>query len=197
MQFTFKNTANQNDYSNVYFAKTPRQNLNQIVKMNQSVSEDSPKVDENKMTWGEPIWFLFHTLAEKVKKESFPVIREELLQNIYTICSYLPCPSCANHATEYLNTINFNTIRSKDDFILMIFAFHNEVNSRKGFDAFDISELSKKYSAAVTINIIRNFMNTFEKRSKSNRMISTEYHKRNYIIRFKQWMNSNINHFDN
>ena len=45
-----------------------------------------------KVKWGEPTWYLFHTLAEKINDESFPTIREELLNVFYSICSNLPCP---------------------------------------------------------------------------------------------------------
>jgi len=168
----------------------------QIQSVPRLITPEEPK-PENKMTWGEPIWFLFHTLAQKVKEDSFPLIKDDLLNNIYSICSYLPCPACANHAIEYLNKINFNTIRTKDDLISMLYLFHNEVNKRKNVALFDFSYLKKKYSSAITINILKNFMQTFEKRSKSNRMISTEFHKKNYIIQLKQWLNININCFEN
>jgi len=201
MQFTLRNQSNQNNQQyNTNFGKTQRQTLSQMTKqqplpINKSLPEE--KKPENKMTWGEPIWFLFHTLAQKVKKDSFPVIRDGLLKNIYSICSFLPCPACANHAVEYLNKINFNTIQTKDDLINMIYVFHNEVNQRKNVPPFDFLEVEKKYSAAITINILKNFMHTFEKSSKSNRMISNEFHKKNYIVQLKKWLNMNINCFDN
>jgi hypothetical protein len=65
-------------------------------------------ISVKKMKWGEPIWNLFHVLAEKVKEETFANIREELLNIIYTICANLPCPDCANHATTYMNNINYS-----------------------------------------------------------------------------------------
>lgn len=200
MQFTLKNQSNQNNQQYpVYFGKTQRQGLSQLTKqqpVTKSITAEQPK-PENKMTWGEPIWFLFHTLAQKVKKEVFPLIRDSLLKNIYSICSFLPCPACANHAVEYLNKINFNTIRTKEDLINMLYVFHNEVNDRKNIPAFYFSEVEKKYSSAITMNILKNFMRTFEKSSKSNRMISNEFHKKNYIVELKNWLNTNINCFDN
>lgn len=198
MQFTLRNQPYQ--HYNTNLGKTPRQSLNQMTKqqplpIDRSLPEQ-PK-PEYKMTWGEPIWFLFHTLAQKVKEESFPIIKDELLNNIYSICSFLPCPTCANHSMDYLNKINFNTIRKKEDLIKMIYVFHNEVNARKNVPPFDFIEVEKKYSTAITINILKNFMHTFEKRSKSNRMMSTEFHKNNYIVQLKNWLNTNINCFDN
>ena len=202
MHFTFRNQPNQNNqqYNNTNFGKTQRQSLSQITKQqplpNNNAHQEQPK-PENKMTWGEPIWFLFHTLAQKVKNESFPFIKDSLLKNIYSICSFLPCPACANHAVEYLNKINFSTIQNKEDLINMLYVFHNEINKRKNISVFNFSEVEKKYSTAITINILKNFMHTFEKRNKSIRMISNEYHKKNYIVELKNWLNANINCFDN
>ena len=201
MQFTLRNQSHQNNQQyNNNFGKTQRQALSQMTKqqpllVNKSLPEE--KKPENKITWGEPIWFLFHTLAQKVKEDSFPIVRDGLLKNIYSICSFLPCPACANHAIEYLNKINFNTIQTKDDLINMIYVFHNEVNQRKNVPPFDFIEVEKKYSSAITINILKNFMHTFEKSSRSNRMISNEFHKKTYIVELKKWLNMNINHFDN
>jgi hypothetical protein len=81
----------------------------------QPVPADTTK--PKKMKWGEPTWYLFHALAEKVKEDRFQAIRGELLNTIYVICKNLPCPLCANHATQYMNAINFNTIQTKKDLI--------------------------------------------------------------------------------
>jgi hypothetical protein len=65
----------------------------------------------NKVKWGEPTWFLFHTLSVKIKESEFLRVRKELLNCIYSICVNLPCPICAEHAKQYLdNTQNENRI---------------------------------------------------------------------------------------
>ena len=46
------------------------------------------------MRWGEPTWFLLHTLSVKIKEEHFSQIKDELLSIINNICSNLPCPDC-------------------------------------------------------------------------------------------------------
>ena len=60
------------------------------------------------MLWGEPTWFLFHTLAEKTKDNYFPTIKNELFSFIKKICNNLPCPECAQHASRYVNGVNFD-----------------------------------------------------------------------------------------
>lgn len=154
---------------------------------------DAPK----KMTWGEPTWLLFHTLAHKVNDTMFPQVRAELLNTIYSICANLPCPDCAEHAKTYLSKINFSSaIKTKNDLKLALFIFHNEVNKRKGAPIFHYSELDSKYSNAVTINIIYNFMNSFEKKSKSIRMIANDTYRARVADSLKTWFNQNIKYFE-
>ena len=152
--------------------------------------------DRKVMTWGEPTWFLFHTLSEKVKEDAFPIIRKELLDKFYSICKFLPCPTCAEHATEYLNGINFNAIRTKDDLKILFFNFHNEINKKKGYPIFSYSDLDDKYSKANTVAILHYFMSHFEKKSKSIRMIANDFHRSNLVLSLKEWFNKNIHYFD-
>jgi hypothetical protein len=197
MQFTYNNNIFiQNRPIIIGNGKSDRQNLNQLTKSVTVQKEILIKPNENKMTWGEPIWFLFHTLAQKVKEESFPIIRLELLNSIYSICSNLPCPICTNHAVEYLDKINFNTINSKDQMIQMLYLFHNEVNKRKNLDLFNFDDLKTKYSKAITINIIQNFMIHYDVKSKNMRMIANDFHKKRLVSNLKAWFNANIIHFE-
>jgi hypothetical protein len=160
------------------------------------VSNVDDKPAKKPMKWGEPTWFLFHTLAEKIKPEHFQEIRVELLNLIYTICSNLPCPNCAKHAIEYLNSVNFNAISTKYNLQMMLYKFHNEVNKRKKFDEFPFEQLSTKYSTANTVNIIHNFMPHFEDRTGSIRLIAENLHRSRVALQIKAWFNKNIGCFE-
>jgi len=199
MQFTFNNQPKQNRTMLINYGKTQRKSLAQLTKslpIEQPPQQTTTIAVEPKMTWGPPIWFLFHTLAHKVKDDSFPIIREGLLKNIYSICSNLPCPVCTNHAMEYLNKINFNNIRSKDELIKMLYVFHNEVNKRKKMDLFPYSDVYDKYKTAVTKNIVQYFMAQYEKKTQNVKMPSSEFHRKNLILILKRWFNDNLHHFD-
>jgi len=160
--------------------------------------KSSQPIDPKKkpMKWGEPTWFLFHTLAEKIKPEYYSEIQKELLNLIYTICSNLPCPTCAKHATQYLNSMNFNAISTKDSLQMMLYRFHNEVNRRKGFPEFPLDNLHAKYSTANTVNIIHNFMPYFEDRSGSIRLIADNLHRSRVALQIRAWFNKNIGYFE-
>lgn len=147
------------------------------------------------MKWGEPIWNLFHTMAEKVREEKFPAIRAELLNIIYSICLNLPCPDCANHATQFLNNNNFNRIQTKSQLREFFFRFHNEVNQRKHFPLFPRTELENKYSVMNFGIVLRVFMYHFQDKHKSVRMIANDFHRGNIAERLKLWFNANIQSF--
>ena len=154
------------------------------------------KASEPKVKWGPAVWYGLHTLAEKVKDESFSKVREPLLKWIYSICTHLPCPDCSAHAKTYLDAVNFNTIQSKQDLKRLLFDFHNSVNMRKGYAQFSYEELDSKYSLAVTTKILENFFVFFEDRKhRSVKLIATDLHRALMSNEFKKWLNENIQYF--
>jgi len=148
------------------------------------------------MKWGEPVWFFLHTLAHKVKDESFFALRGDILKHIYTICTNLPCPDCSGHAKNYLNGINFNNIRTKTDLKNMLFEFHNSVNRRKGFVEFPKEELDRKYDSANFNAIVNYFVHVFLDRHASPRMISDDMYRARLTQIIKQWISDNLIHFN-
>ena len=174
--------------------RTMRTNIPTIVNLPKSEAIPTPPI-VGKVKWGEPTWFLFHTLSCKVYDANFSTVRQELLNNIYAISVNLPCPDCANHAKEYLDGINFNAIQTKEDFKKMMFLFHNSVNKRKGYPLFDYSDLDSKYNLAITNNIIINFMAHFSDKSRSIKLLATDLHRAQLCEVLKKWFNSNIQYF--
>jgi hypothetical protein len=148
------------------------------------------------MIWGEPTWLFLHTTAEKVKNESFGIIRFELLKHIYNICTNLPCPYCSAHAKTYLNSINFNSISTKEDLKRMLFTFHNVVNARKHNPIFPIEELDSKYSKANTRNIFKHFIVHFNDTYRSPGMIADDLFRKQMSKSIVEWFNINNIHFD-
>ena len=147
------------------------------------------------MKWGEPVWFFLHTLAHKVKDESFGVLRSDILKHIYTICTNLPCPDCSMHAKNYLGGINFNNIHTKTDLKNMLFEFHNSLNRRKGFAEFPKEELDRKYDSANFNAIVNYFIKVFLDKHASPRMISDDMYRARLTQNIKQWVFANLNHF--
>ena len=148
------------------------------------------------MVWGEPTWFFLHTISEKVKPESFGIVRVDLLRHIYNICTNLPCPFCSKHAKMHLDSINFNNIYTKDDLKHMLFVFHNIVNMKKQHPQFPIEELDAKYSRANTRNIFTHFIIHFNDTYRSPGMIADDLFRKQLSKGLIEWFNKNSIHFN-
>lgn len=82
------------------------------------------------LLWGTYTWLLFHWMAEQIKEEYFISERETLLRFVVQICSQLPCPTCREHARQYLIHTSINLVKTKLEFRNYMFHFHNVVNVR-------------------------------------------------------------------
>jgi len=199
MQFlNYRDNFNRGSQPSIIrFNRKPPEPLNPQPLINPTnANVDNSNLNSIKMKWGAPTWYLLHTLAHKVKDDQFYRIRTELLNQIIIICKNLPCPKCANHATEYLSKINYGSIITKDDLKNMLFVFHNEVNIRKGVPAFSYNDLDSKYSTAVTLNIINNFFYFFQDVSFNVNLITNKMHRNMVILSFKNWLQDNLQYFD-
>ena len=145
--------------------------------------------------WGPCTWYLFHTLAEKVKEENFVSVKDSLITMIKRICSNLPCPECAGHAQHKLASLNVKNIRSKRDLQLMLLSFHNEVNKRVGNPMFTEQQLDEKYKTANTGNIIQYFLQTWQKPNANPKLLTVGLHKSQALKEFKLWWSTNHIHF--
>uniref|UniRef100_A0A6C0LAM6 thiol oxidase n=1 Tax=viral metagenome TaxID=1070528 RepID=A0A6C0LAM6_9ZZZZ len=175
-----------------------RKNYHQtpVVQHKQVDVQAVPQNNPNKIRWGPPTWFLFHTLAHKIKDEHFYKIKSELLNNIVTICINLPCPKCAEHATQYMKKINIGAIQTKDDLKNLLFKFHNDVNVRTGASLFEYNDLNNKYNSAVTINIVQNFFVFFKDKSFNVTAIANSMHRERITNVLKEWFYKNIQCFE-
>jgi len=157
---------------------------------------DRPRPKKKTMKWGEPTWFMFHTLAEKVKPEYFEEIRVELLQIISLVCSNLPCPDCAKHATQYMAKLNPQSIQTKEHLRIFFHRFHNDVNKKKGLPEFPLDAVTPKYSSANTVNIIHYFMIHFEDKNASFRLIADGLQRSRICSQLRAWFSKNIGFFE-
>lgn len=154
-----------------------------------------PPPPEVKLKWGRPIWTFFHLLAHKVKDSDFAAIRLELLNTIFSICTVLPCPVCSEHAKRYLQSINFNNIRTKQEMKVMICNFHNEVNKRKGYPIFNAEQLDETYDGMSFVDSINSFVFHFEDKHRSAKLMADDMMRAKIAVVVKNWIKQNIQHF--
>ena len=157
--------------------------------------EEETALALKRMKWGNPIWTFFHVLSMKIKEESFPVVRVEILNIISNICHNLPCPDCATHATEYLNKNGFMNIRSKNELKSFLFMFHNFVNNRKHMPVLSHLELDPLYENKHFGFVFRTFLEHFKDKHKSIRMIADDFHRERMAQFITTWFQQNIGHF--
>jgi hypothetical protein len=160
----------------------------------------TPELPQQKpMKWGEPTWFMFHTIAEKIKPEYYIQYRSEIMNIIRIVCNTLPCPICANHATQYMQNINDSQLSTKEDLQRMLWAFHNSVNERKGLPFFpnDNGQLRAKYSKANTRSIIQHFLIVHKDKQSGFRMMADDFYRNKNINMIKTWFARNISIFEN
>lgn len=148
-----------------------------------------------KKDWGNAVWILFHTLAEKIK----PEYSEELIvivSHITSICNNLPCPDCQQHASRVMAQVNKNAIAaSKETLIEFLWKFHNEVNKRIKA-AFYTKESLDKYKTANTINVIKYFIQIMSKTSNNEKTMLHGFHRNLYMKKFIEYINANINKYN-
>lgn len=152
-------------------------------------------IAQPKMKWGRPIWTFFHVSAHKMKPEFFNLIIKEYLNFIVLVCNTLPCPVCSSHASDYLRSINLNNIKTKEDLINLFFTFHNSVNLRKGVQVMSREQVPS-YENASTIIAIKMFVNAFEDKSRSVKLMADDLVRMRIVEKFKNWINANIQYFE-
>ena len=131
--------------------------------------------------WGPPTWIFFHTLAEKINEEKYSIIFPQVVAILKQICKNLPCPDCSNHATQFLEKVNFANIKTKSDFKNIMYIFHNMVNRRKRRPPFDITAYN-------------NFIAEFHT-SGNLKLLADSFQRKIIVNELKKWMTLNIRFF--
>jgi hypothetical protein len=108
------------------------------------MSESNEIINQEKeVYWGTSLWIFFHVLANKIKSDSFHIIRSELLEIIVNICKKIDCNMCRSHSIEYLEKNNFMQITSINELKFFFFNFHNSLNFKNKKELFLFDDLSK------------------------------------------------------
>lgn len=146
--------------------------------------------------WAPPTWIFFHTFAAKVNKQFFEANREQCLSIIKMSCYCLPCPECTRHAAHFLTRVNQNTVKTKEDLILMLFDFHNSVNRRLGKAQFTKESLVMYNNYRIDIALV-NFISGYSSKYGSimSGIISTLGKRQSIARAIQTWMKNNWNNF--
>ena len=151
--------------------------------------------DGDRMRWGAPTWALFHTIPEKLSNQKFVENKTSIIQLITTICNNLPCPSCSQHATQYMRKVNFNAIHTVEDLKKMLYIFHNSVNERKKYAEFPYDDLASKYSILDFNQVVNKFMFHFQQKVYAMNLIAQQISRQKQVVVVKTWFVNNTHLF--
>ena len=143
-----------------------------------------------KKEWGNATWYLFHTLAYKMKDQYFDELKNEFLNICGRICANLPCPECSEHAFAIMANVKRDNIKTKKDLQLFFFDFHNSVNRRINKPIFR-EEKMFMYHNAITRNIIFNFISTLSRKYHNIKLLTNSFHRDQSMNEFKKWISHN------
>lgn len=129
--------------------------------------------------WGNSTWYLFHIIAENITDNIFTKERNNLINMVKQICSMLPCPDCAKHATDLLNRYNFNLLKTREDFKNFLFQFHNKVNSNTNKKIFTKEELDEKYKKTNLSASINYFSACFFMKTNNQNLLLHSFQRNN------------------
>jgi len=139
----------------------------------------------SKEIWGSSVWNLFHTIAHKIKEDKFLFHKSNIIYIIENICNTLPCPECSKDASAMLKKVDFAQINSKADFKLLMFNFHNAINTKLKKPLFDFNELDDKYSKANIDAIYNNLNIIYTSNSNVPQLMSSSFHRHHLFPKIK------------
>jgi hypothetical protein len=142
-------------------------------------------------SWAMPTWIFLHTLAAQIPEQRYQLIKEQLLRNIKSLMSVLPCPDCAHHAKEAMAKIELKHVPTKAAFKQVMWKFHNSVNARIGKRLFHELELGI-YDKCHLGTVYAIFFNEFTKPVHNSKLMMDVMARNGVMRKFHAWMVSSV-----
>tara|TARA_Y100000768_G_scaffold374349_1_gene343969 strand:+ start:6427 stop:6879 length:453 start_codon:yes stop_codon:yes gene_type:complete len=148
-----------------------------------------------KAVWGPIIWDLLHCLTIKIKDDKFVYCKDELIKNIMSILSNLPCPECSKHASSLFKKYNIKNINDKKILIKALFVIHEDVNKRlrKPLNEYTILDKYNNYNLK---EVVTKYVNALNVSNYSEKMLLYSFGKKKFLISFIKYIKNNINNYD-
>jgi len=150
----------------------------------------------NKEIWGNTIWYLFHTIAHKIKENEFNNIKKDIIFLIKIICSTLPCPECSKDATDILNKINMDNISSKKELKSFLYNFHNYINKKLNKPIFLETDLDSKYSKGNIYNLYNNFYIIYSSNTNIPQLMNSSFQRQYNLPKIKNILDNLLNYYE-
>lgn len=139
-------------------------------------------------TWGIPTWLFLHSLLAQMPPS---VYSEETLKQIKALCSILPCPDCAAHATAYLSQISFAQVPTVEACRRMLWVFHNTVNMRRRVPIFSYESMDVYLKTNLAV-VYRVFLKEFTRPRQIPKLFIDSMLRRRIVHDFQTWLNRTV-----
>jgi hypothetical protein len=136
--------------------------------------------------WGPPIWTFFHTLAARIRDDSYQQVGPQIFILISKICRYLPCPECSEHATQFLANIRPQGYSTKTDLQRMLYVLHNVVNKRKN-KPMPGEEILESYKNINVIDAYNKFIAAYNTRGNM-KLLADTFQRQLIVTDVKRWV---------
>lgn len=137
--------------------------------------------------WGMPTWVFLHTLLAKIPENQYVAV--DVLNQVKSICSVLPCPDCAAHATAYMAKIDPKHVQTKEQFKHVLWGFHNFVNKRTNKPIVSIDSI-RIYDTLSFPFIYNVFLREFLKPQNIPKLFIDSMIRTRIMNQFKSWISS-------
>lgn len=148
-----------------------------------------------KAEWGPLVWKVLHCITLKIKDEEFQKEKEQIIRIISGICSNLPCPQCASHASGIIKKHRLRDVKNKHDMIRFVYLMHNQVNRRlkKQYCPF---EKIQEYNGFILKSLLNDYFNMNLKAKYNEKMMLHSYHRKTFMKTFHDYFKNNISKFN-
>ena len=148
-----------------------------------------------KAGWGPIVWKALHCITLKIKNEEFEKEKNNIIKIISDICTNLPCPQCASHASNFIRRYKMKNIKNKDELIKYMFLMHNNVNKRLKKKSYNFDDI-EIYNSYDIKNVLTDYYKMNINLRTGERMMLHNYHRKMFISEFYNYFNGNIAKFD-
>ena len=149
----------------------------------------------SKEKWGNATWYLFHTMAFKVRNGSRELL-DDKINLIKRICEELPCPYCMIHAKNYLGRHNINNMKTGDELFEYLNTFHNEVNVNLDKPRMSIEDSKELYSRANTRAVFEHYISITRLSTGNPLQMMNTFARNNTTQEFIRFLEKNFKNFN-
>lgn len=153
----------------------------------------------NVKPWGRITWYFIHSFCERINEKFFNSNIDSCLDILSGVCSMIPCPTCRNHAQDFLKKYPIKKlVRTKEQLKYYFFKFHNQatLNGNPKSNIPDISVL-ETYKRANFPAIVKAFRAEYMKRTPTRLDYSHTLYAQRVLKNIMSFLQSNQGEFMN